>query len=58
MRAIRIEAIGNVGVTEVPDPLPQAGEALVPGNLDLRVTQVERRLTAQAADDVFDRGGG
>src|SRR5580658_4059109 len=29
MRALRIEAIGKVAVTEVPDPVPQAGEALI-----------------------------
>jgi zinc-binding alcohol dehydrogenase/oxidoreductase len=29
MRAIRIESIGKVGPAEVPDPVPQAGEALV-----------------------------
>jgi zinc-binding alcohol dehydrogenase/oxidoreductase len=29
MRAIRIEAIGKLGAVEVPDPVPQPGEALV-----------------------------
>jgi NADPH:quinone reductase-like Zn-dependent oxidoreductase len=29
MRAIRIEAIGRVAVTDVPDPVPAAGEAVV-----------------------------
>jgi NADPH:quinone reductase-like Zn-dependent oxidoreductase len=29
MRALRIEAVGRLGVTEVPDPVPAAGEALV-----------------------------
>ncbi len=29
MRAIRIESVGKVGVAEVPDPAPAAGEALV-----------------------------
>src|SRR5471032_1778103 len=29
MRAIRIEEIGKVGLTTVPDPVPAAGEAVV-----------------------------
>jgi len=29
MRALRIEAIGTVSVSEVPDPVPTAGEAMV-----------------------------
>ncbi len=28
MRAIRIEAIGKLAAAEVPDPVPQPGEAL------------------------------
>jgi len=39
VRAIRIEAIGRVGVTEVPDPLPKAGEALV----ELRASALNHR---------------
>jgi NADPH:quinone reductase-like Zn-dependent oxidoreductase len=29
MRAIRIESVGKIGAADVPDPVPQAGEALV-----------------------------
>src|SRR5450432_1801952 len=39
MRAIRIESIGNLGATEVPDPVPQAGEAL----LELKAAALNHR---------------
>ncbi len=29
MRALRIESVGKIGIADVPEPVPQAGEALV-----------------------------
>jgi zinc-binding alcohol dehydrogenase/oxidoreductase len=39
MRALQIEAIGKVGFTDVPDPAPRAGEALV----ELRAAALNHR---------------
>jgi NADPH:quinone reductase-like Zn-dependent oxidoreductase len=39
MRALQIEAIGRVGLTDVRDPVPQAGEALV----ELRAAALNHR---------------
>jgi zinc-binding alcohol dehydrogenase/oxidoreductase len=39
MRALRIEAVGKVGIADVPEPVPQAGEALV----ELRAAALNHR---------------
>ncbi len=39
MRAVRIESIGRVAVTDVPDPVPAAGEAVV----DIRAASLNHR---------------
>jgi zinc-binding alcohol dehydrogenase/oxidoreductase len=39
MRALRIEAIGRIAISEVPDPVPAAGEALV----ELRAASLNHR---------------